>query len=441
MSALDKKQKCIVIFFLSLPLIDLLTSLSARFIDFPITIGIVVRGLSLGISVIYVLFCSQNKYKKHALLYIIGVAVFAGVYLLTKPDIWTVLSLITEVTSAFKYMYFPIMMICLYIIFHDFEIEVATIKRILLINCFVYTALLLIPYLTHTNFSSYDWNFTGNTGWFYAANEIGSILTVLSIAIFDLMDNKKKWKVFLAIPIIYSITTIGTKVSYLGIIISVLVTIVIFVLNEKRERYLLPAILFTILMVCCLGSVTIKNIDKLAGMDTLPPSTEIETEIPDTEIGDDETPLPQTTADFIRSNKILNLVNRFTSNRVLYFLENYKFYARGGLATLLFGLGWAPRTAIEYTYYKPLVEVDILDILLHYGIVGFCIYFIPFAFLIYKYIKKIKKIQISSYAYLLAAMLGMGISCIAGHILGAPSISIYLVLLLLIVIRQTETSK
>jgi len=61
--------------------------------------------------------------------------------------------------------------------------------------------------------------------------------------------------------------------------------------------------------------------------------------------------------------------------------------------------------------------------------------------LAYKFIGNLKKASVESYAYLLVALLGFGISCIAGHVLGAPPVSIYLILLLLVVIRQIETQK
>ena len=438
MKELDLKEKIIFIFFLSLPIVDLLTSLSTRFLDFPITIGIVVKGLSLVFVLYYMLFHGQGKYRKYTIAYLIGILLFAAIYFLTKPDIWSISGLFEEIINAFKYLYFPIMTPCLYILFHNLDVKARLIKYIITINCFSYTALMLIPYFTGTGFSSYEWNFGGTTGWFYAANEIGAILSVLSICIFDLMDNNKKWKILLAAPIIYSVSIMGTKVSYIGIIASVMVSILIFILSHKKNRYVLPSSLLAILLVCCVSSVAIENMDTLAGMDPLPPSsTEIETEV-STEVEDPLEHIPQTTIDYIRSHQLLSVVNRITSNRLLYFMENWKPYVGGGITTILFGLGWAPRTNIDYTYYKQLVEIDILDILLHYGIIGFLVYFIPFVYLAYKLIRNIKKVSISSYAYILATLLGLGISCIAGHVLGAPSVSIYLALLIVLVIRRTE---
>lgn len=448
MSKADLKQKILILFFFSMPWVDLLTSIMTRFIDFPVTIGVVVKGLSLAVALIYVFFFSKCKYRKHTIFYVIVVCIFAVLYFLTKPDIWQFSGLFTEVMYAFKYLYFPIMLFCLYNVFHDLDIQTSLIKKIVSVNCLVYAALLLIPYLTGTGFSSYVYDFDGNTGWFYAANEIGAILIVLSICIFDFMDNNNLKKILLAAPIIYSISTIGTKVSYLGIIASVLISAVVFIFNNKKKRFLLPAILVSLLIVCCFGSVAVENMHILAGMDNLPSSTEeLETEedTEDTTEEDTEDGFGDGTydsaADYIRDHKLLSLINRALSNRILFTLENFDSFPKGGAASILFGLGWADRTAVDYDYYKKVIEIDILDILLHYGFVGFAVYFAPFIFLIRKYIKYVKEIPVASYAYIFAALLILGISCIAGHILGAPAVSIYLILLILLVIRQLETKK
>lgn len=391
MSQLNSKHKIIFILFLSLPFVDLITSLTTRFGEFPITIGILVRGLSLALSVIYVFFYSKCKYKKHTIIYIVAICVFAALYFLTKPDIWQISSLFTEIIAAFKYLYFPIMLLCLYNIFHDFGIDANMIKRIMLINVLVYSAMMLIPYFTGTGFPSYKWTFGGTVGWFYAANEIGPILIVLSICMLNLMDNDKKWKVLLAFPIIYSVSIIGTKVSLLGIVASVLIVCLIFVLTHKTNRFLLPIALIAILVISCLSSVAFKNIDTLFGMNILPPSVET---VPGDSVADSDFPIdmvPQSTIDIIEGNPVLYVANQLTSNRILYFMENWKPYIGSGITTILFGFGWAPRDLIDNMYYKTLVEIDILDILLHYGIVGFCIYFAPFVFLLYKYFHKIKK--------------------------------------------------
>ncbi|MDE7213085.1 MAG: O-antigen ligase family protein, partial [Anaeroplasmataceae bacterium] len=69
------------------------------------------------------------------------------------------------------------MVSCLVLIFDDFNIDNKFIKKILFINCIMYTLLLLIPYVSGTSFDSYcDNGGSGKNGWFYAANETGAIM-------------------------------------------------------------------------------------------------------------------------------------------------------------------------------------------------------------------------------------------------------------------------
>lgn len=470
MSKLDTKQKVLVIFFLSLPFVDLLTSLSTRFLDSSITIGIIARGLSLVFSLVYVLRFSKCKYRKHAILYLITICVFAVLYFLTKPDIWQIPSLVTEIMQAFKFLYFPIMTICLYIIFRDFRITPKTMKQIIFIDCMVYSLLLIIPYFTGTDFSSYEWIFAGSTGWFFAANEIGAILVMLSISILYLLDNKHKYKLLFALPIIYGISLLGTKVAFIGIIATVVGSCIVFILRTKKNRFLLPTILLIVLTIISFTSPAYYNMHELSGMESLPttratvsdtPETEFGS-VPDTEIisetissedvpidtltgtlGDTPVENPTTnteTAKLIKNNKILSIINQITSWRLLYLMENYPYFVGNGLPTLLFGLGWAPRTAITYDYHRILIEIDIFDILLHYGILGFLVYFAPYIFLAYKVIRHMKDIPLEAWAHIFAILLGFGISCVAGHVLGAPSVSIYMILLIILVVRQTRAN-
>ena len=353
------------------------------------------------------------------------------------------------------------MLLCFYNIFHDFDIDIDTIKRIISIDCLVYAFLIIIPFITGTDFPSYNWAFSGTTGWFYAANEIGAILVMTAVCILYFMDNTNKKKILLAIPIIYAISLMGTKVCFIGIIAIVAVVSIIFILRTQKDPYVLPGLLFVMLIVASLNSSAVKNMNTLSNIDTLPPlTTETETEtegsteiviVPETEDIADSTETkdpylrePEEDVEMskvIRANKFLYAINRITSKRLLYLMQNFPFFVENGLPTLLFGLGWAPRTAIEYTYYRPLIEIDIFDILLHYGILGFGVYFTPFIYLGYKLIRHIKDVPFEAWAHIFSVVLGFGISCIAGHVLGAPSVSTFVILLMILAMKQIQHEK
>ena len=72
------------IFLLVQPFIDLITSLMTKFLNLPITLGLIIRGLLFVLSVIYILFISKSKYKKISCVYIGILVLYAMLYFITK---------------------------------------------------------------------------------------------------------------------------------------------------------------------------------------------------------------------------------------------------------------------------------------------------------------------------------------------------------------------
>ena len=64
------KQKIVYVYFLILPFIDLATSLITRYANFPISIGAIIKGVTILICIFYVLFFSKSKYKIKSIIFI-----------------------------------------------------------------------------------------------------------------------------------------------------------------------------------------------------------------------------------------------------------------------------------------------------------------------------------------------------------------------------------
>jgi len=92
------KQKLVAIYFILLPFIDLITSLTTRLTNLPFTIGTIVKGLTLIFGIVYVVFISKDKNKKKVLIYYGLLVFFAILYFFTKPDILGVNNIILEIT-------------------------------------------------------------------------------------------------------------------------------------------------------------------------------------------------------------------------------------------------------------------------------------------------------------------------------------------------------
>ena len=98
------KQKILLIYFIILPFVDLVTSLITRFTDLTITLGIIIKGLTVIFGVFYVLFITKSKYKKKSIIYFLITFLFGIIYFLTKSDIWQLNNIVTEFINAFKYL-------------------------------------------------------------------------------------------------------------------------------------------------------------------------------------------------------------------------------------------------------------------------------------------------------------------------------------------------
>ena len=426
---MTKKQKIIYLYFIILPIIDVITSLITRFTDMTLSLGMIVKGLTMVFTVVYVFFFSKAKYRKPSIYYIIILVIYGLLYFLTKRELLNLHTISYEISYIFHYLYYPVMIIGVFNIFDDFKIKKELIYKVLLINCIVYTLLLIIPYITNTSFNSYRWNnVKGQNGWFYSANETGAICILLSSCMLFLLDNKKKYKILLTIPILVAIALIGTKVSYLGMIIVTIMVALTFTFKEKVERFKLPAILLACLAIICNFSPALSNLENR--VDQL----------------DDETSdvnrkyRYEKIEDIVKNKTVAKIIKLSLNGRESFFLKNYSVYSTSKVTDKLFGLSWSNRESIDYDVKKKLIEIDYLDILIHYGIIGFIIYFLPLIYLFVGMLKYKTKKSPEFWMFLILFMLELFVSCIAGHVLSAPAVSIYLVLIMyLIKLNAPET--
>lgn len=411
---MTKKQKAVFIYLLLLPIIDVITSLMTRLGNFNLSLGMIVKGLTIVFSVIYIFFFSKSRWRRKSIIYLFVLAIFFGGYLLCKSEIWQIGSYMTEITFAFRYFYFNVMLLGVANIFDDFKIDNELIKKVFFISSLIYAGLMLIPLITHTSFSSYSASeFGGDNGWFYAANETGAITTLLLLGTMCLFNNKNKPLILIFIPILLSIAFIGTKVSYLGMIIATITLILFYLLKQKKQGIILSLLLAIILVWVCNYSPALSNLEGN--------SQRIENERRSKVV---DKKLDQ----YIKNKKLAKLVELGLNGREEFFLNDMLLYQKENIPDKFFGLGWSKCTSDECDYDNMIVELDYVDVFYHYGIIGFIIYFLPLLYIFVDFVKAKKTSD--SYYYLIFLLLGFLISSIAGHVLSAPAVSIYLILII-----------
>lgn len=413
-------KKILYIYILLQPFLDVITGIMLNNFGINFSINIIVKGITILLLFIYIIFISKSKYKKISIICLLVLFIYFILYFLTKSDIFHIQFLIDEVTYAFKYFYYIIMFLGLINLFDDFDLEKEKIYKYLSYALFFYSLFILIPFITNTGFYSYNERYNGIRGWFTSANELSSMFALLIPFSFYLINDKvKKWMLII-IPIsLLSLGLIGTKASLLGVVLIILFFMLFFMIKIKNKK--INIMIIILLLVMALG---IRYL----------PSIEIfKNNITAAEILVDEN------STFI--DKVITYTLRVRKN---LFTNTQSIYNEQNSLNKLFGIGFSNRESINNPVIEKLVEIDIADIFFRYGIIGTILYFTPIIYVLSISIKKIineKNLNFYIFQNMFTVLIGVGISIFAGHVFGAPSVSIYLSLAMAILSFETNDKK
>ena len=127
-----KKRRLLEIFLLTLPLLDLLTSLNNRMVENFLSVGMIIKGLAIIIAYIYVFFLSASKFKKVSILYYSGIIIYIVGYFLFKSDLLNLNFLVSELKYILKFIYFPVLTFALLNIFDESGFEKDKLDKIII---------------------------------------------------------------------------------------------------------------------------------------------------------------------------------------------------------------------------------------------------------------------------------------------------------------------
>ena len=412
-------KKLVYFIFLLLPFIDLSSAIITRFTNLSISIGAILKGLLLVFLVIYTLFFTQSKYKKVSIIYIILAIIFSLAYLLTKPIFWNFGIIFNEINYLVKFLFFPISFFAFLCIFEDIGFDKKSVEKLMLYTIIAYSSLLILPILTGTSFNTYENGLYGMVGWFYAANEISTILVLLFPFSYLLISDKRKYLFLGILPILLVISYVGTKVTLFGLIISGFIVLVISYLHNKKilkNPFISCLLIFIVILIINFGSYTIKNFFTV--LDT-PSATEEIYEC----IGCEDLPGDSLLTKIKKYGlRLLSQRNYFLKNTNEIYAENFN------PETFLLGLGFNNNEEINNSNITKLIEMDILDIFYHLGVIAVILFLIPFLFLLYLLIKNRFRLTKERVFYIVMILMSLGISTVAGHVYMAPAVSIYVVI-------------
>ncbi|MGG0644960.1 O-antigen ligase family protein [Sporosarcina gallistercoris] len=446
----------LVAFVMIQPIIDVLTTASLLFIDLPLTLGVIIRLAYLGIMAIWIVNESRkSKRARMYLLYLAGLAVFVIINFIVGYTVKEPFYIMQELTYYTKVVYFHVLLFGFILLLESMKKEDGSDNARQLVNYFLIASLtisvvFIIAHLTGTSMANYARSKEGWTGWFYAGNEIGASMSMLLpitalFAVYKTTTTRKllHWLPFVLLSV--AMLGLGTKVGYGGILIvllSIFFGSLLLLLTTKeypaRQRVKANSFVSLILLIMLIVATPFTPVfgNMYAHLDILgisleKPPVELDSEgneIPPVE-GEEEEPL-------ISGEQFENLV---FSSRETYKANYVEQFKDAPISQKLFGMGFAGNYDAPQPH-KPLkmIEMDFHDWFFSFGILGFIYMVAPIVWFAGKFIVKLVMNLKQNFNYFsiltgISFLVGIGISYTAGHVLTAPSVSIWLAFLLAVV--------
>ena len=416
---LDSKITLIILGFVFLsPLFDLATSLLINVVKINFNLVILIKMLFMAILVYYVFFISKNK-KKIIYLLLIFIYIICN-FIMTIEYKGTIAS-IDELQNLFRNFFFPINLICIIDVYENKKFNIS--NKNLTIILFTYILLLFIPTITGTDFDSYAYSKTGSIGWFNSTNEIGAIISILlPFGVYNLLKIENNIvKIIIFLVSIFTYFSLGTKVPILslGIVIGVYLIIYIVKLIRNKQKKLLLVISSALIVL-------------MFGMVILVPKTSFYKNI--------IIHLEFLKIDSIDDFANTHIIDHFIfSERVSFYKKTKEKYFESSLSEKLLGIGYT-EVNDEHLDEVKTIEMDYYDIFFRNGIVGFILFFIPYIIvlknIIIKLFEKIKNKKIINYNLYISLSLILILSLFSGHVITAPSVSIFCIIILIMTLKE-----
>lgn len=377
------------VFLIISPFLDLFTSIGIKYNIDQLTIGIIIRGLFMLLMIYYSIFLKDNKKQTIIFLSVI----FAYIALFLTKTILTNGNITYETTVIFKTFYFIILSITFINLEKPIDIKYY-------IACFTtYLLLVFIPNILNIGFNSYEIAKVGQVGWFNSANEISTILSILTpILIAYLMTKKNKiLSVLYLIIILITFFSIGTKVPILSlaIICGFYFLYSLYKLIRKKDTKKITFILTGLFIIIISTAILLPKTSFYKN---------IKIHLEYLEVGN-----------IVEIFTDTELIDHFLlGSRLKLLSQNIKTYKESSTVEILLGIGAEHRQS----------EMDFFDIFINYGIIGFALIATILIILI---IKQKPKYTANTK---LSLLLAITIAFLSGHVLVSPAVSIFIPLLL-----------
>ncbi|HHT7143318.1 TPA: O-antigen ligase family protein [Bacillus cereus] len=442
----------LLLFIVFQPILDLLTSFSIYVLHMSATVGIVVRFAFMLLALGYLLLHHKQQGAKKYILYLCLFGIVLAIGLVNNLMIKSPVSFGEEVKFIMKSVY-PIVLLFGYIIALK-ELKNNEFAFHKIITYFLYATLILsisiiTAMATGTDFPSYPNSKIGSRGWFFAGNDLSSIFAIMFpiVVLYSVHKTTSFSKVYYWIPTVlamYASIMIGTKVGYGAIVITLGIALfflfIEYMMHRKKEGKGFIYLVNTIIAAVVLGGLLVltpqtpiaKNMSIHLQIYEYKKSVQDEKDRKEGKVVKEEEHKQGELTDSEMKSLIYSDRDKF--------LKVYKqYYKEAPLSQKLFGMGYAG----NYTTKMKLVEMDFHDLFFAFGIVGFLMYLLPLLYfgikILIRLITNFKKLFSVKHMLLASTLvLSLGIGFMSGHVLTAPAVSIFFVVILAYLIVDLE---
>lgn len=418
-----KLENIMCVFIILCPILDIASFVFRNTFNTKISPSTIIRPIIPAIAILFLFIKKDRKFKKNMIIVGTIYAVYAAIHIYLFSKIKTGMSFGSETHELqyiINYTFMIINLIVFTTVFKDENVE--KLNKSILISTGIYIGSIYIAILTKTSSHTYIEGM-GYKGWFESGNSISSIL-LLTMFIYLPYVKDKKYRKFI-IPIIILVGAflsmlIGTRAGLFGFILVIALYMGIEVLfniirNKKIDKKFLiigiTGLAIVILVVIGFGSTTIQRRKHLKDIesDIIDESSQenahitgstlrIKEQIENNEIveGYMSESQKQSIMDLYNiANKLQVKNNDQRMQQLIYNLALVK--NQKNILLILFGNGYVAN------FSELVLEMELISMLLNFGIVGFALYMGPFIAILFAglyYGIKYRKVIDSQYAFL-----------------------------------------
>ncbi len=425
---------CIILF----PVLDIITAIMT-YNGVSVSLGIIIKAVLLVIIYLFALFSkSTDKFCKILIIlytiFMVGNIANNYKFIYPTPNM-------EYLKLVIKFSYFIVFALFFSSYLKSKKYDITILKtpiKIILIS-------LVLAIITGTSMPSYANNIykVGVEGWFYSANELGGLLTLLypiSIYLFFHHESSKKLDWIYVVFHALGLLMLGTKVGLLGFFAVSLIYLAYRLIFIKKYSY--KNGLF--LIVCVLGASLLCWNELPCIRNTSEKYNNVSGDFieSDLTLEQQESNKQELVDEMIYSGrheflKVLKETKNNTDKNLVSEEENKKSYSYKKIANDYLGYMYMNNGELL------LIERDFHDVLFFFGYIGLAFLFFVILYPILKNIKVILKhlFNLKVDMMLLGIVLSVGIAYISGHTFISPMVSFYIAVVLGLVACEAETKK